>query len=106
MKDRIKLDLSDNERTIIIKALNLLRNYLKIQERSTDFIDEIILKVSDKSKLNIDTFDFKIIINALNTMRYKLKSENQPRGEVNDILLKLIDETEGKKTTIRKENER
>ena len=75
----------------------MLRNYLAAQERSTDSIDEIILKVSDKNKVELDTFDSKIIINALNTMRYKLKSDNQPRNEVNDILLKMIDETDSKK---------
>lgn len=97
MKDKIKFDLSDSERTIIIKSLNMLRNYLAAQERATNSVDEIILKVSDKNKVELDTFDSKIIINALNTMRYKLKSDNQPRNEVNDILLKMIDETDSKK---------
>lgn len=100
MKDKIRFDLTDNERTTIIKSLNMLRNYLSAQERSTDSIDEILLKVRDGHRVELDTFDAKIIINALNTMRYKLKSDNQPRGEVNDILLKMIDETESKKKLI------
>lgn len=102
MKDKIKFDLTDNERTLIITSLNMLRNYLVAQERSTDSVDEIILKISDKSKIELDSFDAKIIINSLNNMRYKLKSENQPRSEVNDILLKMIDETDKKKLILRK----
>ena len=76
MKDKIRFDLTDSERTIIIKSLNMLRNYLSAQERSTDSVDEIILKVSDNHKVELDTFDSKIIINALNTMRYKLKNDD------------------------------
>lgn len=102
MKDKMKLELCDNEKTLIIKSLTMFRNYLSAQDRSTDSVDEIILKLSDKRKVELDTFDAGIIINALNTMRYKLKNENQPRTEVNDILLKMIDETDKKKLILRK----
>ena len=99
MKDKIKFDLTDAEKSIITKSLNMLRNYLSAQERSTDSVDEIIVKINSR-KVELDTFDSKIVINALNNMRYKLKSNNQPRGEVNDILLKMIDETDKKKVLI------
>ena len=99
MKDKIKFDLTDVEKSIITKSLNMLRNYLSVQERATDSVDEIIVKINSH-KVELDTFDSKIIINALNNMRYKLKSNNQPRGEVNDILLKMIDETDKKKVLI------
>ena len=101
MKDKIKLELCDTERKLIIASLTMFKNYLIAQDRSTDSIDEIIIKLSDKSKIELDTFDAGIVINALNT-RYKLKSENQPRTEVNDILLKMIDETDKKKLILRK----
>lgn len=97
MKDNVKLLLSESEKSLIIKSLTMFRNYLTAQDRSTDSVDEIILKISDKKKVELDTFDAGIVINALNTMRYKLKNENQPRTEVNDILLKMIDETDSKK---------
>lgn len=102
MKDKIKLELCDTERKLIISSLTIFKNYLIAQDRSTDSLDEIIIKVSDKSKIELDTFDAGIVINALNTMRYKLKSQNQPRTEVNDILLKMIDETDKKKLVLRK----
>lgn len=102
MKDKIKLELSEPEKSLIVKALTMFRNYLTAQDRSTDSVDEIILKISDKRKVELDTFDAGIVINALNTMRYKLKNENQPRTEVNDILLKMIDETDKKKLVLRK----
>lgn len=102
MKDKIRFDLTDVEKSIITKSLNMLRNYLSAQERSTDSVDEILVKVNN-NKVDLDSFDAKIIINALNNLRYKLKSDNQPRGEVNDILLKMIDETDKKKVlTLRK----
>ncbi len=105
MKGKIKLELSDNEKNLIVKSLAMFRNYLTAQDRPTDSFDEIILKVNDKGKVEIDTFDVGIVINALNTVRYKLKNENQPRTEVNAILLKLIDETD-KKTNFKEVNER
>ena len=39
MKDKIKFDLTDVEKSIITKSLNMLRNYLSAQERSTDSVD-------------------------------------------------------------------
>lgn len=102
MKDKLKLELFDSERKLILSSLTMFKNYLTAQDRSTDSIDEIIIKINDKSKIELDTFDAGIVINALNTMRYKLKSENQPRTEVNDILLKMIDETGKKKLILRK----
>ena len=105
MKDKIKFDLTDVEKSIITKSLNMLRNYLSAQERSTDSVDEIIVKINSH-KVELDTFDSKIVINALNNMRYKLKSNNQPRGEVNDILLKMIDETDKKKVLILRKHTR
>lgn len=102
MKDGMKLDLSDSEKVLIIKSLTMFRNYLTAQDRSTDSVDEIIMKMRDKRKVELDTFDAGIVINALNTMRYKLKNENQPRTDVNDILLKMIDETDKKKLILRK----
>ena len=105
MKDKIKFDLTDAEKSIITKSLNMLRNYLSAQERSTDSVDEILVKINSR-KVELDTFDSKIVINALNNTRYKLKSNNQPRGEVNDILLKMIDETDKKKALILRKHTR
>lgn len=105
MKDKIKFDLTDVEKSIITKSLNMLRNYLSAQERSTDSVDEILVKINSR-KVELDIFDSKIVINALNNMRYKLKSNNQPRGEVNDILLKMIDETDKKKVLILRKHTR
>lgn len=100
MKDKIRFDLSDDERTIIIKALNMLRNHLSMQGQSTIYSDELIMKINDNHKFELDIFDAKIVINALNNMRYKLKNENKPRDDVNNIILKMIDETDSKKKRV------
>lgn len=109
MKDKIKFDFTDGEKSIITNSLNMLRNYLSAQERPTESVDEIIIKINNH-KVELDTFDSKIVINALNNMRYKLKSNNQPRGEINNILLKMINETDKKRIPILgrciKDNER
>lgn len=95
MKDKIKFDLNDTEISIITKSLNAFRNYLSVQERPVDFINDIIVKINSK-KIELDSVDSKIVINALNVMRNKLKEENQPREEINNILLKIIDKTDKK----------
>lgn len=102
MKNELKFELLDEEKNIILNSLTMFRNYLSAQDRPTDSVDEIILKVNDKRKFEIDTFDAGIVINALNTMRYKLKNENRPRTEVNSILLKIIEQTDKKKLILGK----
>ncbi len=93
MIDKIRYDFSMEEKSVIIKSLNLLRNYLSAQDRSTDSIDEILSKL-DSHKVAFDKFELGIIINALNNYRYKLKSMNESRSDVNELLLKIIDDTE------------
>lgn len=109
MKDKIKFDFKDEERSLIIKALNMFGNYLSAQDKSTDSVDEILLKLEDTSKVELDKYEMGTTINALNSYRYKLKSMNMPRTEVNDILLKMIDETDKKKVfskTLTRDNAR
>ena len=101
MKDKYKFDLSEEEKIIIVKALNLFRNNLIAQDRPFEAIDDILLKINEKNKLELDLVDTNIIINSLNNYRHKLKSENQPRTEVNSILSKMIEETDKKKLTLR-----
>ena len=94
MKDTIKCEFTVEESNLIIKSLNLLRNYLSKQERSTESVDEIIIKLSDYEKMDMDKYEIGIIINALNNYRYKLKSMNESRSEVNELLLRLLDDSE------------
>ena len=94
MKDTIKYEFTILESNLIIKSLNLLRNYLSKQERSTESVDEIIIKLSDYGKTDMDKYEIGIIINALNNYRYKLKSMNESRNEVHELLLILLDDSE------------
>lgn len=102
MKDTIKCEFTVEERNLIIKSLNLLRNYLSKQERTTETVDEIIIKITEYGKIEIDKYEIGIIINALNNYRYKLKSMNESRSEVNELLLRLLDDSEkvGKKKVL------
>lgn len=94
MKDTIKCEFTIEESNLIIKSLNLLRNYLSKQERTTETVDEIIIKITEYGKIEIDKYEIGIIINALNNYRYKLKSMNESRSEVNELLLRLIDDSD------------
>ena len=102
MKDSFKYEFSVNETNLIVKSLNLLRNYLNTQDRATDSVDEIIIKLTDYNKMEIDKHELGIIINALNNYRYKLKSLNEPRSEVNELLLRLLDDSEREKSSKKK----
>jgi len=102
MKDKLKFEFSDNERSLILEALNIFRNNLAFQGRTTDAIDEILIKLSDKSKVEFDRIETNIMINTLNNLRFFIKLKQQSPNEVNDILLKLIDETDKKKVFLRK----
>lgn len=88
----IKYDFTSKEVSLIINSLNSLRNYMSMQERATNVIDEMILKISN-NKIEFDIYESKILINSLNNFRYKLKSTNESCSEVNDLLLKIINYT-------------
>ena len=90
MKDKIKYEFSRSEQDVVVRSLNVLRNYLTAQDRPTDDVNELICKLNN-SKVYFDNFEISIVINALNNYRYKLKNMNEPRTEVNEILLKMID---------------
>ena len=57
MKDTIKYEFTILESNLIIKSLNLLRNYLSKQERSTESVDEIIIKLSDYGKMDMYKYE-------------------------------------------------
>lgn len=98
---KIKLNFNENEKSLIVKSLTLLRNYLYTQSRSTTPVDEILLKMDNDYCLIVDEYENGIIINALNNFRYKLKSQNESRAEVNDVLLKIIDVSEKRNNFIK-----
>ena len=102
MKDKLKFDFSDDEKSLVIKALSMLRNILISQNRATIAVDEILLRLGDKNKIELDRIETNIIINALNNLRKFIKTEHQSPTDVNDVLLKLIDETDKKKVFLRK----
>ena len=84
MKDTIKCEFTIEESNLIIKSLNLLRNYLSKQERTTETVDEIIIKITEYGKIEIDKYEIGIIINALNNYRYKLKRMNETRTQLKE----------------------
>lgn len=49
-EEKYYLDLDKYEHGVIIKSLNTLRNDLIEEDRSTDIVDELILKTADAPK--------------------------------------------------------
>jgi hypothetical protein len=45
MEQRTKVSLNEDEKTIIIRALNDLRNSLLREERSTDAVDDLMIRI-------------------------------------------------------------
>ena len=101
MKDTIKLDFNEDERILIFKSLNILRNNLLLENRDTAVLDDILLKFSDNHKTELDKYEINIVINALNGLRTDIKNRNEYPGEVNDLILRLINENSKKKVLSR-----
>lgn len=102
MKDRIRLELNNVEKKLIFDSLILMREYLKGEERPTDVIDEILLKIGDSYKVELDSLDARIIIHSLSDMREEMIENDEPRNDINNIILKVISETDKKKLVLRK----
>ena len=50
MKTKFHLALDDNERSMIIRSLNNLRNRLIVQGKYTDGVDDVLVKVIGAKK--------------------------------------------------------
>ena len=101
MKDKIKFDFTDDEKSLINQSLTMFRNSRIAQEESTSVIDEIMLKIVDK-RVELDTIDAGIVINALYKFRYSLENEEDTRENVNKLLMSMMAETDKKKLLLRK----
>lgn len=109
MKDTIKFDFSNAEKSLIIKSITMLRNDLLSQERDVAVVDDILLKFSDSSRVELDIYEYKIVINALNNLRTSIKEQKQSPIEVSNIILRMIEENGKKKVLsriLRKDNGR
>lgn len=88
-KGNNKLELSDEEVKIILYSLTDFRNNLLNEEKSTDPVNEVILKL--KNKMKVDKYDLGIMINGLDKSRKIKISQNQDTSKINELLLRLID---------------
>ena len=88
-KKKKKLQLSSEDLRIIRYSLVDFRNNLNKQNRYSEPVDEIILKL--KSKMKVDRYDLGIIINSLTEYRKMIVSNNKNTNEVDKLILKLID---------------
>lgn len=51
-EEKYHLALDKYEHGVVIKSLNALRNDLMEEEKSTEFVDELIIKTADAPKKN------------------------------------------------------
>lgn len=87
-KGKKKIELNDDELRIIRYALNDFRNSLIKENKYTDAIDDVMVKL--KNKMKVDRYDLGAIINGLDAKRKALNNDNQETTEVDYLLLRLL----------------
>ena len=88
-KRKRKIEFNDIELKIVLYSLNDFRNQLLKEDRYTDAVDEVLVKL--KNKMRVDKYDLGAMINALDKRRKVMLTENEDTSVINDLILKLIE---------------
>ena len=83
-----KIELDGEELKIMRYSLNEFRNNLLEQNKYTDAIDEVMIKLKDKRK--VDKYEIGVMINSLDKT-LKDSQENSNISNVRKLLLKLFE---------------
>lgn len=85
---RKKIELSDEELSLMFYSLTDFRNELLNEGKYTDPVDEVMIKL--KNKMKVDKYDLGLMINGLDRSRKVKLSQEQDTSEIDEFLLKLI----------------
>ncbi len=83
-----KIELDGEELKIMRYSLNEFRNNLLEQNKYTDAIDEVMIKLKDKMK--VDKYEMGVMINSLDKT-LKDSQENSNTSNIRKLLLKLFE---------------
>ena len=83
-----KIELDGEELKIMRYSLNEFRNNLLEQNKYTDAIDEVMIKL--KGKMKVDKYEIGVMINSLDKT-LKDSQENSNISNVRKLLLKLFE---------------
>lgn len=83
-----KIELDGEELKIMRYSLNEFRNNLLEQNKYTDAIDEVMIKL--KGKMKVDKYEIGVMINSLDKT-LKDSQENSNTSNVRKLLLKLFE---------------
>ena len=83
-----KIELDSEELKIMRYSLNEFRNNLLEQNKYTDAIDEVMIKLKDKMK--VDKYEMGVMINSLDKT-LKDSQEKSNASNVRKLLLKLFE---------------
>lgn len=83
-----KIELDGEELKIMRYSLNEFRNNLLEQNKYTDAIDDVMIKLKDKMK--VDKYEIGVMINSLDKT-LKDSQENSNTSNVRKLLLKLFE---------------
>ena len=83
-----KIELDGEELKIMRYSLNEFRNNLLEQNKYTDEIDEVMIKL--KGKMKVDKYEIGVMINSLDKT-LKDSQENSNISNVRTLLLKLFE---------------
>lgn len=86
-KKKKKIELNNEELRVMRYSLIDFRNDLLKENKYTDPVDEVIIKL--KNKMKVDKYDLGVMINSLDKTINNL-SENQNTFEIDELLLKLF----------------
>ena len=82
-----KIKLTDDERRIILYALNDFRTESLKDGKYVDIINEAMCKVKPKMKVEKDILG--VTINSLVNIKEKVEAENYDTSIIKDLILKL-----------------
>lgn len=83
-----KIELDGEELKIMRYSLSEFRNNLLEQNKYTDAIDEVMIKL--KGKMKVDKYEIGVMINSLDKT-LKDSQENSNTSNVRKLLLKLFE---------------
>lgn len=83
-----KIELDGEELKIMRYSLNEFRSNLLEQNKYTDAIDEVMIKLKDKMK--VDKYEMGVMINSLDKT-LKDSQENSNTSNIRKLLLKLFE---------------
>ncbi len=91
MKDISHFKFNNDDKSMILEALNKYRNKGIEYQSDISCVDDLLLKLDNTNEVPLTRFDTRLLISALDDKRNELIVANEPRDKINNLILQLID---------------